>query len=170
MDKFGKFKKTVRPKAKTVGWPEGLALPDDVARILRLFMQAYNSYVKAAAQIHKSSDLTSSQVEVLMALAYMQRPMTLTEISPFLPIETASVSLVIDRLQKRKLVQRRHSKSDRRNIFVSLTPLGEETVKSLWPPLFNLVMKTYSNSLTEQERQMFIQILRKIRDANIPES
>ena len=167
MDNYGKFKKISGPKAKGGGWPDGLALPDDVARILRLFNQAYNNYEKAGLQIHRSSQLTSSQVEVLMALAYMQRPMTLTEISPFLPIETASVSLVIDRLQKRKLVQRRHSKADRRNIYISLTPTGEELVKTMWPPLYSLVMNTYYKNLTNEERQMFILILRKIRDANI---
>jgi MarR family 2-MHQ and catechol resistance regulon transcriptional repressor len=93
--------------------------------------------------------------------------MTLTEISPFLPIETASVSLVIDRLQKRKLIQRRHSRTDRRNIFITLTPQGKEMVDTLWPPIFNLVMDMFYKNLTDEERQLFMSILRKIRDANI---
>ena len=155
-----------KQKVKEGGWPDGLALPDDVARTLRLFNQANNNYQKAAVQILRPTKLTGSQTNVLMTLAYMQRPMTLTEISPFLPIETASVSLVIDKLQKRKLVQRRHSRTDRRNIYISLTPQGEVMVKTLWPPLFNLVMDTYHKTLTGKERQVFMLMLRKIRDAN----
>ncbi|MBN1690937.1 MAG: MarR family transcriptional regulator [Dehalococcoidia bacterium] len=148
-------------------WPCGLILPDDVLLTTRLFNQTYNRYKKAGTQIPKSVQLTSSQVEVMMALSYMQKPMTLTEISPYLAIETASVSLVIDKLQKQKLVQRRHSRTDRRNIFITLTPLGKKMVDQLWPPTFNIIMDMFFHNLTDEERRVFSSILRKIRDAKI---
>ena len=151
----------------TGGWPCGLALPYDVLATVRLFNQAYNEYQKNGALVLKSLQLTASQVNVLFALSYVQHPMTLTEISPFLPIETASVSLVIDKLQKYKLVQRRHSRTDRRNIFISLTPAGKEMVNIYWPPVFNLVTDMFYKNLTDEERQQFMNILRKIRDASI---
>jgi len=151
----------------TAGWPCGLALPYDVLTTLRLFNQAYNKYQKKGAQALKSIQLTFSQVNVLMTLSYAQRPMTLTEISPFLPIETASVSLVIESLQKRKLIQRRHSRTDRRKIFITLTPAGKEMVDTLWPPIFYLVTDMFYKNLSDEERQLFMSILRKIRDANV---
>ncbi|MCX6008344.1 MAG: MarR family transcriptional regulator [Chloroflexi bacterium] len=151
----------------TSGWPRGLALPYDVLATVRLFNQAYNTYKKNGARVVKSRQLTSSQVDVLMVLSYVQRPMTLTELSPFLPIETASISLVIDSLQKCKLIQRRHSRTDRRKIFITLTPAGEEMVDTLWPPIFYLVTDMFYKNLTDEERQLFMSVLRKIRDANV---
>lgn len=146
-------------------WPCGLNLPDDVLLATRLFNQTYNRYKKAGTQIPKAAQLTSSQVEVMMALSYAQRPMTLTEISPYLAIETASVSLVIDKLQKQKMVQRRHSRTDRRNIYITLTPQGKEMVDLLWPPTYNIIMDMFYHNLTDEERQTFSSILRKIRDS-----
>jgi len=150
-----------------VGWPLGLALPEDVLTTARLFHQAYNAYGKKGAEIFKPYQLTASQVELLMTLAYAQRPMTLTELSPFLPIETASISLVINRLHERKLVQRRHSRSDRRNIFITLTPQGRDMVDKLWPPMHDLIIETFYRNLSIHERQLFMKILRKIRDLKI---
>ena len=170
----------------TSGWPCGLALPYDVLATVRLFNQAYNRYQKSGAQALKSMQLlfspvleaqgikpiqlTFSQVNVLMTLSYVQKPMTLTEISPFLPIETASVSLVINSLQKLKLIQRRHSRTDRRKIFITLTHAGKQVVDILWPPIFNLVTDMFYKNLTDEERQLFMNILRKIRDANISQT
>jgi DNA-binding MarR family transcriptional regulator len=167
----------------TSGWPGGFALSYDVLATVRLFNQAYNKYQKSGAQALKSMQLlfaplleaqglkpiqlTFSQVNVLMTLSYVQKPMTLTEISPFLPIETASVSLVINSLQKLKFIQRRHSSADRRKIFITLTPAGKEMVDILWPPIFNLVTDMFYKSLTDEERKLFMNMLRKIRDANI---
>ncbi|RPJ60947.1 MAG: MarR family transcriptional regulator [Dehalococcoidia bacterium] len=166
----------------TGGWPCGLALTYDVLATVRLFNQAYNKYQKSGAQVLKSMQLTFaqvmesqglkpmqltfSQVNTVLALSYVQKPMTLTELSPFLPIETASVSLVIDSLQKAKLIQRRHSRTDRRKIFITLTPAGKELVDMLWPPIFNLVTDMFCKNLTDEERQLLMNILRKIRDSS----
>lgn len=163
---MAKARRTTKRKA-LVGWPLGLTLPEDVLTTTRLFHQAYNAYEKHGAEIFRPFRLTSSQVELLMTLAYAQRPMTLTELSPFLPIETASVSLVINRLHKRKIVQRRHSRADRRNIFITLTPQGKEIVDKLWPSMHDLIIETFFKNLSTHERQLFMSMLRKIRDSKI---
>ena len=166
---MGRTKKPEEHRA-LAGWPLGLALPGDVLTTARLFHQAYNAYGKKGAEIFKPYRLTGSQVELLMTLAYAQRPMTLTELSPFLPIETASISLVINRLHQRKLVQRRHSRSDRRNIFITLTPQGREMVDKLWPPLHDLITETFYSNLSVHERYLFTNTLRKIRDAKVSQA
>jgi DNA-binding MarR family transcriptional regulator len=148
------------------GWPLGLALPIDVLRTVRIFNQSYYNFQKSGARVCKSIQLTSSQTEILMALSYAQRPLTLTEVSPFVGIETASISMALDRLEKRKLIQRRPSKTDRRNIFISLTPEGMKMVDILWARIFRLITYMFHKNLTDKERKQLMNILRKIRDAD----
>jgi DNA-binding MarR family transcriptional regulator len=148
------------------GWPLGLALPIDVLKTVRIFSQTYYKYEKSCIRICKSIQITASQTSILMTLSYLQRPTTLTELSPFVGIETASISMALDGLEKRKLVQRRPSKTDRRNIFISLTPEGMKMVEALWARLFKLITNMFRENLTDKERRQLMTIMRKIRDAD----
>lgn len=161
-----KPKKRHMPVRAVEDWPDGLVLSGDVATTMRLFIQAYNNYTKYAEAISKPMQLSPSQGQVLLTLFYGGRAMKLTEVSPFLPFETASISLIISKLEKIKLVQRRHSKSDRRNVYISLTPEGEEIAKNLWRAVYALIIKTFQDCLTPKERKLLSAILRKMRDVN----
>lgn len=158
--------KTTRQSSTGSGWPLGLALPIDVLKTVRIFSQTYYKYQRAGVRICKSVQITSSQTSILMTLSYLQRPTTLTELSPFVGIETASISMALDVLEKRKLIQRRPSKTDRRNIFISLTPEGMKMVGMLWERIFKLITNMFHENLTDKERKQLLTIMRKIRDAD----
>jgi len=141
-------------------------LSQDVYESITMFYQAFYSCEKALRKILRPAKLTVSQVIVLATLVPKGPPMTLTKIARFLPIETASVSLAIDRLEERKLIRRRHSKTDRRTIDITLTPQGEEVIESIAPAIRALVRDTFEEKLSSRERQSLIRLTRKIRDAN----
>jgi len=121
------------------------------------FAQAWNTWVKALEKSLSPAKMTVSQITALQALFYNKRPMSPTEISKVLPIDTHSISPLVDKLHKRKLVTRRRSKSDRRSIEVELTRQGIELLKSLSPNI-NEVLEVVFGNLNQKELEELVKL------------
>lgn len=121
------------------------------------FAQAWNTWVKALGKSLSPAKMTVSQITALQALFYNKRPMSPTEISKVLPIDTHSISPLVDKLHKRKLVTRRRSKSDRRSIEVELTRQGIELLKSLSPNI-NEVLEVVFGNLNQKELDELVKL------------
>lgn len=102
-------------------------------------LSAYIPFIRAAdtlsAQIHQhlsAHGLTESQFGVLEAL-YHLGPLCQRAIADKLLKSGGNITLVIDNLEKQKLVERRRNEDDRRYITVTLTPKGENLISELFP-------------------------------------
>lgn len=125
------------------------------------FSQAWELWAKCLENSVSSSKITIAQLAAVQALFYNERPMSPTEISHVIPIETHSTSQLIDRLHKRKFVSRRRSQNDRRAVEVELTEQGLEMVVGALPNIAK-VMKDVFSGLPEKEREQLVELLRKI--------
>ncbi len=106
------------------------------------FVRALDAYIKltrAASSLETRltrqgsfGDLTPSQFGVMETL-YHLGPLTQGEISSKLLKSSANITLVVDNLEKRGLVQRKRNPQDRRCSVISLTPAGEEQIARLFP-------------------------------------
>ncbi|NLG95735.1 MAG: MarR family transcriptional regulator [Chloroflexi bacterium] len=76
--------------------------------------------------------LTSTQFGVLEALCHLG-PMCQGTLSQKLLKSTGNMTLVIDNLEKRGLVYRERSSTDRRQVTISLTPEGEAVISRIFP-------------------------------------
>jgi MarR family 2-MHQ and catechol resistance regulon transcriptional repressor len=121
------------------------------------FAQAWNTWVKALEKSLSPAKMTVSQITTLQALFYNRRPMSPTEISKVLTLDNHSISPLVDKLHKRKLVTRRRSKNDRRSIEVELTGKGMELLRSLSPNI-NKVLESVFGDLTQQELDEFVKL------------
>ncbi|MDD5757410.1 MAG: MarR family transcriptional regulator [bacterium] len=121
------------------------------------FAQAWNTWVKALEKSLSPAKMTVSQITALQALYYNKRPMTPTEIAKVLPLDTHSISPLVDKLHQRKLVTRRRSKTDRRSIEVELTRQGVEILRSLSPNI-NEVLEVVFGNLNQQELDEFVKL------------
>jgi len=74
-------------------------------------------------------DISHSEIEVLFFLKEAKIS-TMKKISEFLKIKPSSVTPVIERLNKRRMLQRIPDKKDRRLIYVSLTKNGIKTLEN----------------------------------------
>lgn len=144
---------------------ELLAAPYGMLVSAVLLAQAFDIVSKAIAKAVGPEGISVSQYLTLWALLLSDQPMTPTEISRLLPIETQSVTALLDRLEERKLVRRRRSSRDRRSVKISLTALGEQLMKLLDPSVRQVVVNGFEN-LSIEERQLLNYLLRKIRDAS----
>lgn len=69
-------------------------------------------------------DITPSQYGVLNCLWLSEGPLLPREIAEMLSLETSTVSGILDRMQKKELIDRMINENNRREIFVSLTEKG----------------------------------------------
>lgn len=76
------------------------------------------------SRVAAENDLSLTQLRVLAILR--DRRLRMTELADYLGLERSTLSGLVDRAERRGLIQRVPSRSDRRSIDVLLTPQGSE--------------------------------------------
>jgi DNA-binding MarR family transcriptional regulator len=136
--------------------------------LIAALMFASREYSTAAVMFHNAvARCFGLSVSDLKTLDILQRRGALTagEIAVHTTLATASVTSLIDRLQKKGLVRRVRDPGDRRRVVVKLTPKLEETIAPLFKSLNRRMLarfKGYSdedvalirNFLTESADEM----------------
>jgi MarR family 2-MHQ and catechol resistance regulon transcriptional repressor len=90
-----------------------------------------------AVQAHAQADvgrhgLTLAEFAVLEVL-FHKGPMLLGEVQRKVLVSSGGVTYLVDRLEKRGLVERRDCRSDRRARYAALTPDGEALITRIFP-------------------------------------
>jgi DNA-binding MarR family transcriptional regulator len=92
-------------------------------------------------------------------------PVSLKKLSESLNITPASASVLVQKLQKEGLVQKKNDKNDKRSIRVLSTLKGQQKIKKAYAH-----MKKYGRSLfldlTEKDKKDFIRILNTVLQNN----
>jgi DNA-binding MarR family transcriptional regulator len=101
----------------------------------------------------------------MLACAYIAAsgPRTPSDIADRLQITTASVTELVDRLERNGLVSRVPHPTDRRKVLVTLTAAGEQK-SELIQDRFTEVMGTCAADLTLSERTVVLNFLRSAAD------
>lgn len=106
-------------------------------------------------------DITPSQYGVLNCLWSSQEPCLPRQIAEMLCLETSTVSGILDRLQKKELIDRAINTENRREILVLLTEKGD----ALREPVLKIIDEVNRRVLedfTEDEAAFFKSCLRRI--------
>ena len=104
--------------------------------------QALDTYIKliraaesVMSRVNRSSGLeglTVSQFGVLEALQHVG-PLCQRELGAKILKSSGNITMVIDNLEKRHLVERRRDRGDRRYVTVHLTPEGKKLIAMIFP-------------------------------------
>ena len=131
---------------------------------------ALDTYIKlsrsAEAVTHRINahlteyDLTVSQFGALEALYYLG-PMQVGQLGEKILKSSGNMTLVVDNLVKRGLVERQRREDDRRCIDISLTANGQRLIEQIMPTHINHVV-TSLNVLTLAEQENLAQLCRKL--------
>jgi DNA-binding MarR family transcriptional regulator len=101
------------------------AICDQVVSALRGISLAMDMHYK---QLLRDYGLSGPQIIVLRAI-HTKEPCPMSEIARTVHLSHATVSAIVDRLERKGLVSRASNERDRREVFISLTSEGIETVK-----------------------------------------
>lgn len=96
--------------------------------------------------------------EALAVLDGAGQPLSPTAIAERLIVTTASVTSLLDTLERRGLVERRPDPSDRRRLLIVITPDGKALVDQFLPEIVALQTAALA-TLTEAQRRQLVELL-----------
>ena len=133
-------------------------------------IRALNTYVKlmraadsVTARTHRhlaSNGLTISQFAVLEAL-YQLGPLSQRDIGHKILRTSGNITMVIDNLEKNKLVMRERNEADRRFFIVHLTDKGYDLINRLFPPHASVIAEDLG-VLTAAEQDTLGRLCKKL--------
>jgi DNA-binding MarR family transcriptional regulator len=101
---------------------------DDVRTALDCFRRIHRVLRESAAQTERRTGISAAQLFVLHALSAGE-PLSVNELAARAHTHQSTVSVVADRLVRRRLVARRRSAADRRRAEVTLTARGRSLLR-----------------------------------------
>ena len=111
--------------------------------------------------------LTTTQFFLLTAL-YEEDDISISALAQKVALDKATLTGLIDRMERDGLVIRQVSPEDRRSVQVRLTPKAEKLRKTL-TDLYHDINRHFLSFLTEKERKTFEQVVEKIENADLME-
>ncbi len=118
--------------------------------------------LKQISQLVQPFDLTPASGLVLSILADSELPLPPNEIADRLIITRATVTGLVDSLERRGYVRRCPHQSDRRMILVEITETGRQ-VADAFRPIVHQHQKQWLEVLNETERQQLIDSLHRLQ-------
>jgi DNA-binding MarR family transcriptional regulator len=128
-------------------------------------LQAYKCYIGGFENILKQWAINPSQCMTLWFLRYYDTPLTATRIARMLGLETHSVTSLLDGLEKKNMIKRHRSTTDRRVVEVALTATGKQTLAELRWHYQDFINAMFADRLSEGDLNKLIELLQVIRDA-----
>src|SRR5580765_5103883 len=123
---------------------------------------------KAASAVHSYAEKSLSELEmcssdfaVLEALLH-KGPLPVNEIGRKVLLTSGSITVAVDRLESKGLVERRAHETDRRARIVHLTKEGRKLITRVYAEHAADMERLASQSLTREERKTLILLLKKI--------
>lgn len=100
--------------------------------------------------------------EALAVLDGAGQPLSPTAIAERLIVTTASVTSLLDTLERRGLVERRPDPTDRRRLLIAITKDGKAIVDQFLPEVVALQTAALA-TLTEAQRRQLVELLATVR-------
>ena len=127
-------------------------------------VRAGEAFVALANQALNGYQLSPAARQALAVLDGAGKPLSPTEIARRLIVTTASITSLLDTLQRRGLVERRPDPADRRRLLITITPAAQELVRRFVPEIVAL-QASVMRDIPDQERRQFVAVLTRIREA-----
>jgi len=135
---------------------------NQLLRAWLLLHQTSNGLIRAEDSVFANVGLTTQHHSVLIAMKYIEKPVTPSKIANWLDRSTNTISTLIDRMQRDGLVKRVRDLNDRRSVRVIMTKKGEDVLEKStalgWP-----LMQEILQGLTEEELKTLINLLDIVR-------
>lgn len=128
---------------------------------MRELVRAYQAFADYSAKHLRTLNLTPSQFDVIATLGNTEG-MNMTELATKTLVTKGTLTGIIDRLEKKKIVARIVPPDNRRSFTIVLTPEGEQTFTRVFPTHI-AHLKTRFDRLSAQELEQIQQGLQALR-------
>lgn len=127
-----------------------------------LLHYAYDLIIKIEEDTYRvKAGVSYQQFLILMAVATSENPVTVVELARILQRQPNSISTIVDRMVKQALVKREPCKTDRRLVYVKLSPAGKNIVTRAAIE-GNELIKRVMSEFSEKEARMMVKLFEKL--------
>jgi len=112
-------------------------------------------------RIEHTLGVSQSVAQALAVVDGAGRPLTPTEISERTLLASATMTAVLDMLERRGWIRRTPNPDDRRSVLIEITPEGRELADRFIPGL-HIVERRVMSALTRRERHQLLALLGKV--------
>ena len=140
------------------------ALSDEADQILRALRGIVRSITINSKRLFRETGMTLPQILCLRAIdaaSQRERFVTAAEVARHVQLSPATVTGIIDRLERSQLLTRERDTADRRKIYLRITAKGQEWLNSLPPSLQDRAVERL-NSLHPERRRGILGALREV--------
>lgn len=132
-------------------------ITNDVLIAIRKIMQSISMNSRSLV---KRVGLTGPQLVILQAVVHSGE-VSVGEVAKAISLSQGTVTGILERMQKRGLVARRRSDTDRRRVLVKATAAGEQLLETA-PPLMQEAFVERFSSLEKWEQTMILSALQRL--------
>lgn len=125
-------------------------LPDHVLVALRRIIRATDLHSR---KLGKQTGLTTPQLVIIQAVGRLEDP-TVSDIAKAVSLSLATVTTILNRLERNGLVNRARSSVDRRRVIVTLTEQGQTLRASAPKPLQDSFVAKFSKLETWEQHSI----------------
>lgn len=130
------------------------------AHLWLVMMKAYQAVQALDLKSIESSGLCFSDFGTLEVLLH-KGPLPINLIGEKIQLTSGSITTAIDRLEKKKLVERQPSHTDRRIRLVHLTPSGQALIETFFEKHL-LALEKATSGLSKEEKTVLVSLLKKL--------
>jgi DNA-binding MarR family transcriptional regulator len=127
-----------------------------------LLHQTHNLVVKVEDAVFAKMGISNQKHAVLMAMKYIEGPVTPSDIAHWLDRNTNTITTLVDRMEKSGLVRRQRDLRDRRSVRLVMTRKGKETLKAATRIGWEVVQEVLEE-LSEDELRALSTLLETVR-------
>ncbi|AUJ23887.1 MULTISPECIES: MarR family winged helix-turn-helix transcriptional regulator [Virgibacillus] len=131
-----------------------------------LSLKAFVVLIKASKALQdyvmedmKNYGMKTSEFTILETL-YHKGKQTVREISESVLIKTGSITYVIDKLEEKGLLQRKHSQEDRRVVYIDITDKGKQLMDEIFPKHQQVIEELFMD-VSDEQKKVVIDVLKK---------
>jgi DNA-binding MarR family transcriptional regulator len=132
---------------------------NDMLISLRKIIQAISLHSR---DLHRRYGLTGPQLMILYEISNQSR-ISVTELAKIISLSQATVTDILNRLEKKGLVTRTRSKTDKRRIMITTTTACNHILEMAPPSLQETFITQFSN-LDEWEQMMIVSAFKRVVD------
>ena len=132
-------------------------LPDHVLVALRRIIRATDLHSR---KLGKKTGLTTPQLVIIQAVGNLKDP-TVSDIAKAVSLSLATVTTILNRLERNGIVNRARSSVDRRMVFVTLTEEGQSLKSSAPKPLQDSFVDRFTR-LESWEQHLIVASLERV--------
>ena len=137
---------------------------DPFMKVLRPLAETYFALLDKGASHIRSLGLTGSQFDVIATLGDTEG-MTCKELSEKTLVTKGTLTGVLDRLEKKSLVERIPSRADRRCFIIRLTTKGDARFREVFPAHINYMKPYFERALTTAEASKLRELLLRLKNS-----